>query len=92
MVMTPETCVTFFEACASGKNNFMVSPRDNNIRKMFNDFDSDNDGKMVLEDFLTFYRQAAKNATNTVWENLQAHEIGVDLHPDPKTDHDYKND
>ena len=39
-VMNPDTCVTFFEACAAGKNNLAIGPRDNNIRTMFDKFES----------------------------------------------------
>ena len=93
--MTPDTCVTFFDACASGKghHNQLAGPRDSSIRAMFDTYEYFKD-KITLEGFLNFYRDAASHSAkrNTVWENLEAHGIGIDLHPDPKTDHDYKND
>jgi len=67
--MTPDTCVTFFDACASGKgHNQLAGPRDSSIRTMFDTYEYFKD-KITLEGFLNFYRDAASHSAkrNTVW-------------------------
>lgn len=52
---------------------------DHRVKDIFTQMDSDNDGFLVLEDFLRFFTNASKTRQGTVWNNLQAHGYRNDL-------------
>jgi Ca2+-binding EF-hand superfamily protein len=54
--MTPETCVEFIKGST---NDTSVIKTDKRIVAMFNEYDKDIDGKITIEDFLTFYTEKA---------------------------------
>jgi len=51
---------------------------------LFNDYDTNRDGRLTLSDFLRFYTEKSVNQTEVVWQNLQAHGVGHDLLPEIK--------
>lgn len=58
-----------------------ISTKDNRIVKLYNDYDSNIDGYLTLDDFLKFYRDNAENKPSVVWDNLLHVKIGNDLKP-----------
>jgi Ca2+-binding EF-hand superfamily protein len=54
------------------------------IQRLFNEYDTNRDGRLTLSDFLRFYSEKSVNQTEVVWQNLQAHGIGHDLLPEIK--------
>jgi len=58
-----------------------ISTTDHRIVKFYNDYDSNIDGYLTLEDFLKFYRDNAENKQGVVWDNLLHAKIGNDLKP-----------
>ena len=46
---------------------------------LFATYDSNKDGKIEREEFLTFYESAARGKQETVRENLRSHNIRDDL-------------
>jgi len=92
-VMTRETCSGFFDACArdSTKKNINVETREKAIKEFFLE-DRDHDEKLKINDFLRFYKNNLIRKSDAIWKNLQAHEIGYDLNPEPRNALTYKND
>lgn len=90
--MTKETCIAFFENCARDTpNNKSILQREKGIEALFAE-DRDNDGKLTDKDFLRFYHSSSIGRSEAVWKNLQAHDVGHDLLPEPRHALDYKND
>ena len=51
------------------------------IDKIYNEYDSDDDGRLTKADFLRFYHQKCKDSDNIVRQNLEKHNFGLDLLP-----------
>lgn len=73
--MTKETCGLFIKGC-TGET---PPANDDRIQSLFKQFDSNNDGKIEREEFLTFYEISCKTKPETVRENLRQHNIRNDL-------------
>ena len=52
---------------------------DDRIQTLFNQFDSNKDGRLDMEDFLEFYRTRANSHEFVVWNNLNYKGYGSDL-------------
>jgi hypothetical protein len=73
--MTKETATLFIKGCTGEQ----PLPNDDRIKGLFDKYDSNKDGKMEREEFLTFYELSSKTKADTVRENLRAHNIRNDL-------------
>jgi Ca2+-binding EF-hand superfamily protein len=73
--MTKDTCSLFIKGCTGEQ----PQPGDDRIGNLFKTYDTNQDGKIEREEFLTFYETAARNKSETVRENLRSHNIRNDL-------------
>lgn len=73
--MTKETCALFIRGCTGE----FPSSSDERIVNLFKAYDSNNDGKIEREEFMTFFENSSKSKEDTVRENLRAHNIRNDL-------------
>ena len=73
--MTKETCALFIKGCTGE----YPGVSDERIVNLFKTYDINNDGKIERSEFLTFYETAARGKSETVRENLRAHNIRNDL-------------
>ena len=73
--MTRETCALFIKGC-TGEHPIVTDDR---ISGLFKAYDINNDGKIELQEFLTFYENSSRSKPDTVRENLRAHNIRNDL-------------
>lgn len=77
--MTPTTCVEFTRSCTEEP----CSEEDPRVVGLFAEYDGDHDGKIVLEEFLTFYLGCALDKEEVVRQNLHAHNYRYDLKLQP---------
>ncbi len=49
------------------------------VKEIMKNWDKNEDQLLEEEDFLNFYRDACQKKPKTVWDNLEAHQIGKDL-------------
>lgn len=73
--MTKETCALFIKGC-TGEPPLLTDDR---IQNMFKNYDTNNDGFIEREEFISFYEMAGRSKPETVRENLRAHNIRNDL-------------
>ena len=62
------------------------------ITNLFSEYDTDRDDRLTKADFLAFYTAKSRQKPELVWANLQSHNIGKDLHPEPQLDLNYKSE
>jgi hypothetical protein len=74
-VMTPESTTRFI----LGATHEVVGPEDGRITGLFNGYDSNKDGILEREEFLTFYETATKDKLERVQDNLSNHFIRKDF-------------
>lgn len=74
-VMTPDTATWFIK----GATNETVQADDNRIKGLFAQYNKKKDGKMLREEFLTFYLEASLGKPERVHDNLKNHFIRLDL-------------
>lgn len=74
-VMTPESTTRFILG-ATGEH---IGPTDGRIEGLFKGYDSNKDGKLERNEFLTFYTNAAIEKASRVMENIKAHCVRPDL-------------
>ncbi len=73
--MTKETCGQFIKGC-TGET---PPPNDDRIITLFKTYDTNNDGFIERQEFLTFYESSCRQKPDTVRENLRSHNIRNDL-------------
>jgi EF hand len=73
--MTPETCALFIKGCTGEYPTLS----DDRIVNMFNTYDTNKDGFIERQEFLSFYELASRSKADTVRENLKHHCIRADL-------------
>ena len=73
--MTPESATRFI----LGATNEVVGPEDGRIKGLFDLHDSNKDGVIEREEFLTFYLNATKDKISRVHDNLANHFIRKDF-------------
>jgi hypothetical protein len=73
--MTPESTTRFI----LGATHEVVGPEDGRITGLFNGYDSNKDGILEREEFLTFYETATKDKLERVQDNLSNHFIRKDF-------------
>ena len=78
--MHAEECVEFIKFTTSTPEQ-TLAPSDERVLVFFSNYDPDADGRIVLEDFLGFYREKALGRPEVVWNNLAHAKIGNDLRP-----------
>ena len=73
--MTPETCSLFIKGC-TGEHPPVTDDR---IVNLFKTYDTNADGLIEREDFISFYTKASQGRAETVRENLRHHNVRADL-------------
>jgi hypothetical protein len=73
--MTKETCSLFIKGCTGEQPGV----NDERILGVFNQYDSNKDGRIEKSEFLQFYENASRSKPETVRENLKAHNVRADL-------------
>ena len=73
--ITPRSAVAFIK----GVTHEVVAMDDNRIEGLFKAYNKAKDGKMLREEFLTFYRTAANDKLKNVYDNLRARLVREDL-------------
>lgn len=73
--MAPEGCAAFIHSCT----NDNCKGDDRRVKEVFEKWDHDKDGFLVLDNFLDFYQLACNERPSVVWYNLQAHHYRNDL-------------
>ena len=78
--MLPEHCVSFIKF-TTGSPDALIQIHDSRVGAFFKEWDSDADGRISEEDFLTFYREKSREKPDVVWTNLMNAKYGNDLKP-----------
>lgn len=73
--MDAENMASFIHCCI----NDNCKATDGRVTSTISTWDTDNDGRLTLSDFLTFYKNACENKKAIVWKNLHAHNYRNDL-------------
>jgi len=73
--MTPETCVHFIRGC-TGET---CTSTDSRIEGLFQQYNKGKDQKLLREELITFFHNAAKGKPDRVFENLKLHNVRLDL-------------
>ena len=73
--MGPDGCAGFIHSCT----NDNCKGDDRRVKEVFEKWDHDHDGFLVLDNFLDFYQLACNERPSVVWYNLQAHHYRNDL-------------
>jgi len=78
--MLPQHCVSFIKF-TTGSPDTVILSTDARVGEFFKNWDSDADGRISLEDFLSFYREKSRQKPDVVWTNLINAKYGNDLKP-----------
>ena len=73
--MNSDGCGAFIHSCT----NDNCKGDDRRVKEVFDKWDTDKDGFLVLDNFLDFYQLACNERPTVVWYNLQAHHYRNDL-------------
>ena len=73
--MSPDGCASFIHSCT----NDNCKGDDRRVKEVFEKWDHDKDGFLLVENFLDFYQLACNERPTVVWYNLQAHHYRNDL-------------
>lgn len=84
--MSREQCAAFVRSCRHDQ----CQEDDERIVQLFASHDSNADGYLSLKDFLSIYREKARDpkGMQVVWQNLNAQGFGPDLRPKLKPQHE----
>jgi hypothetical protein len=84
--MSREQCAAFVRSCRHDQ----CQQDDERIVQLFASHDSNADGYLSLKDFLSIYREKARDpkGMQVVWQNLNAQGYGADLRPKLKSQHE----
>lgn len=74
--MHPENYAKFTQACLSDKN---ITAHNSQIREIFQEYDRESKGYLILEEFLQFYENASLHTEEVVWHNFRELGYGPDL-------------
>lgn len=73
--MSKPQCQKYHQRCVGEVSSMSESKVD----KIYDTYDTDKDGYLTEENFLTFYESSAKTRESTVWNNLETFGIRNDL-------------
>jgi len=59
----------------------VITESSNAIKALYDEYDSDHDGRLTKADFFNFYHQKCIKMPHVVWQNLEKHNVGKDLLP-----------
>ena len=66
----------FIMGCVGERSS---GPDDSRVVDLFKQYDTDNDGKLQREEFLSFYKTASRDRPSTVRDNLRNFNVRPDL-------------
>ena len=99
--MDKKSCVQFMTSTIKGvqqtgidRVDTVITESSNAIKALYDEYDSDHDGRLTKADFFNFYHQKCIKMPHVVWQNLEKHNVGKDLLPGQALEIDltYSND
>jgi Ca2+-binding EF-hand superfamily protein len=65
--MSKQECQKYHQKCVG---EMSMSFGENKVGEIYENYDTDKDGFLTLDDFLKFYEKSIKSRESTVWSNL----------------------